>query len=74
MSREKRLGLRTFQIDQHSELDLIQEDMHVFIIYMVTQKQAVEEVGGSVCGVVCVCLVCGWLLPLLLFGRKIMLF
>lgn len=59
MSREKRLDLKTFQIDQHSELDIIQEDMHVLIIYVVTQKQAVEEVGGSVCGgVVCVCVWC----------------
>lgn len=55
MSKEKRLGLVTFQIDQHSELDIIQENMHVFIIYMVTQRQAVEKVGGSVCGWVWEC-------------------
>lgn len=59
-SREKRLGLRTFQIGQHSELDIIQENMHVFIIYVVTQRQAVEEVGGSV-WYVCVCVSGVWL-------------
>lgn len=34
--------------------------MHVFIIYVVTQRQAVEEVGGSV-WYVCVCVSGVWL-------------